>query len=291
MAGFRIGIDFGGTKIELAALALDGSIVLRRRVPTPGCYESAIAAMRDLVAHAEGMIGARAPVGVGIPGRVDPATELAHCANCLNGHAVERDLSCAVGRRVRVANDAVCFALSEAAADGAARGGHMVFGAILGTGCGGGLVVDGSPVLGRNGIAGEWGHSPFPWMAGEAIPGRHCWCGQLDCLETVISGRGLAAECDGPAACDAASVAERAHAGDAKAGAAVERHAGRLARALACVVNLLDPDAIVLGGGLSKMEHLYERLPALMPPRVFGRRHTPVLRPAHGDSSGVRGAA
>lgn len=152
-------------------------------------------------------------------------------------------------------------------------------------------MVDGAPLLGRNGIAGEWGHSPFPWAVGETIPERRCWCGQLDCSETVISGRGLAVDCDGPGARDAASVTERAASGDAHAQAALDRHVQRLARALACVVNLLDPDAIVLGGGLSKMEHLYERLPALIPPRVFGARPTSVLRPVHGDSSGVRGAA
>ena len=292
MHGFRIGIDFGGTKIEVAALGPDGTMLLRRRVPTPGCYNGAIGAVRGLVEAAEADLGARCTVGIGIPGRIDPATALVRNANSLNGHPVEPDLAAALGREVRVANDAACFTLSEAVADGAGAGrGRVVFGAILGTGCGGGLVVDGAPLPGCNGIAGEWGHNPFPWASGEAIPGRRCWCGQLDCLETVVSGRGLAADCDGPGARDAASIAGRAAAGDARAAAALDRHAHRLARALAGVVNLLDPDAIVLGGGLSKMDHLYSGLPDLVPPLVFGGRRTPILRPVHGDSSGVRGAA
>ena len=294
LSGFRIGIDFGGTKIEVAAVAPDGGIGPRRRVPTPDRYGGALAAVSDLIAWAEEHIGACASVGVGVPGRLDPVTGAVRNANCLNGHPGQRDLSAALRREVRVANDAVCFALSEAATDGAAGpgGGRVVFGAALGTGCGSGLVVDGAPLAGRNGISGEWGHNPFPWAAGEAIPGRRCWCGGLDCLETVISGRGLALDCDGPeGARDAASIAERATSGDAQARAALDRHAERLARALACVVNLLDPEVIVLGGGLSKMGHLYDRLPALMQPRVFGGHGAPVLRPVHGDSSGVRGAA
>lgn len=292
MPDFRIGVDFGGTKIEVAAVAPDGHMWLRLRVPTPADYGNAVAAVRDLVAGAEEEVGARATVGVGVPGRLDPANGVVRNANCLDGHPFGRDLGAALGREVRIANDAVCFALSEAVADGAAAGcGQVVFGAILGTGCGGGIVIDGSPLLGHGGIAGEWGHNPFPWEAGEAIPGRRCWCGQWDCLETVISGRGLAMDCDGPGARDAAAVAARAAAGDKAAQAALDRHAVRLARALAGIVNVLDPDAIVLGGGLSKMEHLYERLPDLMPARVFGARRTPLLRPLHGDSSGVRGAA
>lgn len=292
MPSFQIGIDFGGTKIEVAAVAPDGRPWLRLRVPTPAAYQDAIIAMRDLVAGIEEEAGARATVGIGIPGRLDPTSGVVRSANCLNGHPLGRDLWAALGREVRIANDAVCFALSEAMADGAGAGrGRVIFGAILGTGCAGGLVIDGSPLLGCNGIAGEWGHNPFPWEAGETIPGRQCWCGQQDCLETVIAGRGLAMDCDGPDARDAASVAARAASGDVAAQAALDRHVVRLARALAGVVNLLDPDAIVLGGGMSKMEQLYDDLPALMASRVFGACRTPILRPVHGDSSGVRGAA
>jgi fructokinase len=286
----RIGIDFGGTKIEIAVVARDGRIQQRKRVPTPAAYEDAIAAIRGLVEEVETGRAGSASVGLGIPGRIDPVTGVVHNANCLNGHALERDLGKALGRPVRVANDAICFALSEAARD-EPRPGRLVFGAILGTGCGGGLVLDDVPLVGRNGMAGEWGHTPFPWAQGERIPARRCWCGQLDCVETVVSGGALAIDCDGPGARDAASVAERAASGDVNAQAALDRHTHRLARALSWVVDLLDPDAIVLGGGLSKMQHLYKRLPTLLPGLVFNGVSTPVLPPVYGDSSGVRGAA
>jgi fructokinase len=292
-AAFRIGVDVGGTKIEAAAIDRQGEIRVRRRVATPaGDYPGSIAAIAGLVAAIEGELAiVGASVGIGIPGAI-AATGLVKNANStwLIGRPFSRDVEATLGREVRFANDANCFALSEAV-DGAAAGCATVFGAILGTGCGGGLVLDGKPVLGRSGIAGEWGHSPFPWAAGDTIPGRRCWCGELDCIETVVSGRALAVDCDGPGAKDATSVVARAESGDARAQAALERHLHRLARALSSIVNMLDPDAIVLGGGLSKMDHLYEGLPRLLQDLVFNHATTPIIRPKHGDSSGVRGAA
>jgi fructokinase len=214
MPDVRIGIDFGGVKIEVTALAPDDSAMLRCRVPTPTDYDEAVRAVRDLVAAAETSIETRASIGIGRPGRLDPVTGCVHNANCLDGRPVRQDLRAALGREVRIANDAICFAQSEAT-DGAAGGrGPVVFGATLGAGCGGGLVVSGVPMPGHNGIAGEWGHNPFPWPADEPAPGRRCWCGQLDCIETVVSGRALAIDCDGPCAEDAASVAARAGSGD-----------------------------------------------------------------------------
>jgi fructokinase len=306
MSQYRIGVDFGGTKIEVAALGPDGTIGVRHRIATPAgstragdrhAYEAGIRGVADLVARVEGELGLGgrnlATVGVGIPGVISPATGLVKNANsnALNGNPIDRDLRDALAREVRVENDANCFALSEAV-DGAAAGAGVVFGVIIGTGCGGGIIVNGQVVPGRHRIAGEWGHNPLPWPRVDELPGPHCWCGRWNCLETLISGSGLARDCDGPDARDASGIPARAAAGEARAAAALDRHADRLARGLAHVVNLLDPDAIVLGGGLSNMDHLYSRLPALMAPHVFSDVvTTPILRNRHGDSSGVRGAA
>ena len=288
----RMGIDFGGTKIEYAVLDRAGAVVLRRRVPTPEGYDTAVRSLAAMVAAAEAELGP-VSVGVGIPGVISPATGLVKNANsnALNGHALDQDLAAAIGRPVRVENDANCFALSEAA-DGAGAGARTVFGVIIGTGCGAGIVVDGRVVPGRNRIAGEWGHNPLPWVTAADLPLPRCWCGKLGCLETLVAGPSLAADADGPGARDASALPARAAAGDAVAAAALARHADRLARGLAQVINLLDPDAVVLGGGLSKMDHLYQQLPALLGRHVFSDvSSTPILRAKHGDSSGVRGAA
>ena len=291
--GYRIGIDLGGTKIEAAALAPDGGLRLRRRIPTPQGYDAALAAIAGLVHGIETELGGTGSVGVGIPGVISPATGLVKNANsiALNGHPFDRDLAHALGRDVRVENDANCFALSEAA-DGAGAGQHGVFGVILGTGCGGGIVIGGQVLQGRHHIAGEWGHTPLPWPSADEFPGILCWCGHRNCLETRISGPALARDCDGPEAHDATDIPARAAAGDAAARAALDRHADRLARGLAVVINLIDPDVIVLGGGLSNMDHLYAELPPLLACYVFSDFvHTPVVRNVHGNSSGVRGAA
>jgi fructokinase len=292
-AKHRIGIDVGGTKIEIAALGDDGAVRLRRRVPTPGGYDATIGAVAELVAAADAELGGAATVGVGIPGVISPATGLVKNANSgvLNGHPLDRDLARAIGRPVRVENDANCFALSEAT-DGAGAGFATVFGVILGTGCGGGVVVRGRVVQGRQRLTGEWGHTPLPWPRAEELPGPACWCGRNNCLETLVAGPALARDADGAGARDASALPARAAAGDAVAAAALARHADRLARGLALIVNILDPDAIVLGGGLSNMDHLYEALPRLIPRHVFSDVcDTPILHPVHGDSSGVRGAA
>jgi fructokinase len=289
----RMGIDFGGTKVEYAVLDPDGAMMLRRRVASPRVYDAAIRALAEIVRGVEAELGEPVSVGAGIPGVISPATGLVKNAsfNALNGHALDRDLGAALDRVVRVENDANCFALSEAS-DGAAAGARTVFGVILGTGCGAGIVVDGRVVAGRHRIAGEWGHNPLPWVRPEEFPLPRCWCGKDGCLETMVAGPSLAADCDGPGARDASGLVARAAAGDGRAAAALARHADRLARGLAAVVNLLDPDMVVLGGGLSNMDHLYAELPALMARYVFSDvATTPVVRNRHGDSSGVRGAA
>lgn len=285
---WRIGIDLGGTKIEVAALDPGGALRLRRRVATPRDYAGTVEAIGALVEAAEAEIGARATIGVGIPGSESPETRLIRGANStfLNGRALGADLAARLGRPVRLSNDANCLALSEF------HDGGSGFAVILGTGVGGGLVINGRLVEGRNRVAGEWGHNPLPWMTPEEHPGPACWCGQRGCIETFLCGPALAADCDGPGARDASSLPARAAAGDQRARTALDRHADRLARALAAVINLADPDAILLGGGLSNMDHLYEVLPRLMRRHVFSDVcTTPVLRARHGDSSGVLGAA
>ncbi|MCX8135031.1 MAG: ROK family protein [Roseococcus sp.] len=286
----RIGVDVGGTKIEVAALDAAGRVALRRRAATPPDYAGVIATVAALVEGAERELGARGTVGVGIPGSLSPETGRVRGANStwLNGGRLDADLAAALGREVRLSNDANCLALSEAA-DGAAAGLSNVFAAILGTGVGAGVIVHGRLLEGHNRIAGEWGHNPLPWMTAEEYPGPACWCGRRGCIEAFLCGPALAAEADGPGARDASGLPGRA---DPAARAALARHADRLARALAHVINLLDPEAIVLGGGLSNMAHLYEVLPRLIPRHVFSDVvRTRVLRAAHGDSSGVLGAA
>jgi fructokinase len=290
---FRIGIDLGGTKTEIAALATDGTLLCRHRVPTPAAYADSLAGMAAMVREVERQMGGVGSVGIGIPGVISPATGLVKNANtiALNGHPFDRDIAALLGREVRVENDANCFTLSEAS-DGAGAGHAVVFGVILGTGCGGGITVDGKVIRGRHHISGEWGHTPLPWPAADELPGPACWCGHYNCLETRIAGPALARDCDGPDARDAHTIPARAAAGEPRARAALARHADRLARGLAVIINVLDPDAIVLGGGLSDMDHLYIEAPRRMAPYVFSDFvHTPILRNQHGNSSGVRGAA
>jgi len=292
----RIGIDLGGTKIEVIVLDDGGVPVLRRRIPTPaGDYGAIVDAMARLVEGAERERGTRASVGVAMPGAISLATGLVKNANstCLNGRPLQRDLESALGREVRLANDANCFALSEAV-DGAARGVRVTFGVILGTGVGGGIVVDGRPVTGANAIAGEWGHNPLPWSGEEEGARPPCYCGRDGCVETWLSGPGLAADHHRRTgiALDAEAIARGAQAGDTACEATLARYESRLARALAGVVNVLDPDVIVLGGGLSNLARLYARVPALWGAGVFSDEvRTRLVPPAHGDSSGVRGAA
>jgi len=293
MSQHRIGIDLGGTKIEIIVLDPDGAEILRERAPTPAGYQATVAAIATMVGDAESRTGVRATVGIGIPGVISPATLLVKNANsnALNGHPFDSDISAVLEREVRVENDANCFALSESV-DGAGAGHRTVFGVILGTGCGGGIVVDREVHRGPHRIAGEWGHIPLPWPRLDEIPGHHCWCGLWNCLETWIAGPALARDCDGPAAHDASTLPGRAAAGEVRARDALARHADRLARGLAQIITLLDPDVIVLGGGLSNMAHLYRELPRLIPRHVFSDEiHTPILPNRHGDSSGVRGAA
>jgi fructokinase len=292
----RIGIDLGGTKIEAAALAADGSVLLRRRIATPAAeYGATIAALRALVEGIEAELGERGTVGVGMPGALSPATGLVKNANstCLNGRPFDRDLAAALARPVRFANDADCFALSEAT-DGAGAGAAGVFGAILGTGVGGGIVVQGRLLRGANAIAGEWGHSPLPWPRDNERPGPPCYCGKRGCIESFLSGPALALDhrqATGEAV-DGTDLAGRAAAGDAAAEATLARYEDRLARALATVMNLVDPEVIVLGGGLSRIERLYKQVPRLWGAYVFSDVvATKLLPPRHGDASGVRGAA
>jgi fructokinase len=293
----RIGIDLGGTKIEIVALDDAGRELLRRRVATPTRegYDAIVQSLVGLVQEAEAMLGARASVGIGTPGAVSPATGRIKNSNttCLIDRPLGEDLERALGRPVRIANDANCFALSEAS-DGAAAGAEVVFGVILGTGVGGGIVVSGRPLAGRNAIAGEWGHGPLPWPRDDERPGPACYCGKHGCIETFLSGPGLsrdhAAHGGGPAT--ATEIATAAEAGDVLARATLGRYADRLARGLAAVINVLDPDVIVLGGGVSNIAWLYEAVPARWGAWVFSDRVDTALRPArYGDSSGVRGAA
>lgn len=292
----RIGIDLGGSKIAAIAFDPDDRVLAERRVPAPrDSYDATVAAIVAMVAQMEAAAGRKGSVGIGMPGSISPMTGLVQNANStwLNGRPFDRDLKSALGRDIRCANDANCFALSEAA-DGAAAGATSVFGVILGTGCGGGLVFEGRPVLGRHRVGGEWGHNPLPWPGEGEYPAPPCWCGRSGCLELWVSGSGLQRDhlvVTGEAS-SAAEIERRAKDGDGPARASLDRHAGRLARGLAHIVNIADPDVIVLGGGLSRMSHLYEVVPALTASYVFADRPRIDLRPpAHGDASGVRGAA
>ncbi len=293
MADFRVGIDFGGTKIEIVAIANDGTETARHRVANPLEYDASIRAIRELVETTERAQGGAATVGVGIPGAVSPDTGLVKNANStwLNGRPFARDLSTALQREVRVENDANCFALSEAV-DGGGAGNEIVFGVILGTGVGGGIVVNERVLVGRHSIAGEWGHTPLPWPKPDETPGIACFCGNHGCAERYLCGSALAQDCDGPGHRDASTIPARAEAGDTLAIAALDRHAERLARGLAQIINILDPHVIVLGGGLSNMKHLYSQVPPLMAQYVISPQCTTPIKPnLHGDSSGVRGAA
>ncbi|HTS20289.1 MAG TPA: ROK family protein [Casimicrobiaceae bacterium] len=292
----RIGIDLGGTKIEIIALADDGRELLRRRVATPReDYDAILGTMAALVRETERELGATGSVGVGTPGSISRATGLLRGSNsvCLNGKPIASDLSRRLGREVRITNDANCFALSEAT-DGSGAGAEVVFGVILGTGVGAGIVVRGFVLMGPNAIAGEWGHNPLPWPRDDERPGPPCFCGRSGCIETFLSGPGL--ERDYLRASSepltAHEIAARASIGDAACAATIAVYEERLARALAHVINLLDPDVIVLGGGMSNVERLYVNLPRLWQPWVFSDRvDTRLVRHRHGDSSGVRGAA
>jgi len=288
----RIGVDFGGTKIEAAALDAEGRFQARVRQPSPGSYAASLETVRELVAAAERQAGvAGASIGVGIPGSPSPAGGLIRNANTthLNGQPLQADLERVLGRPVRLANDANCFALSEAT-DGAGAEAEVVFGVIIGTGCGAGLSVGRKVLTGRNGIAGEWGHTPLPWPRPDELPGPECFCGHRNCLEQWISGPGLArAHGTGE---DALTIVGAAATGDRAAAAALDDYLDRLARGLAVIADILDPDVIVLGGGMSNVEMLYERLPAAIGGYAFSDVfQTPVRRARHGDSSGVRGAA
>ncbi len=291
----RIGVDLGGTKIEAIALAADGRVLARERVATPRDYHASVDAIAVLVARVERIAGSRGTLGVGIPGTLVAATGLVKNANStwLNGRPLGADLEAASGRPVRLANDANCFALSEAA-DGAAAGAACVFGVILGTGVGGGIVVGGHVLAGANGIAGEWGHTALPWPAPDERPGPPCYCGRSGCVETFLSGPGLAADharATGDAL-DPPTIVARAAAGDAGAAATMARYHERLGRALASVINVLDPDVVVLGGGLSNVPGMAAAARSALGPWVFSDTiATRVVRHAHGDSSGVRGAA
>jgi len=295
-ASMRIGIDLGGTKIEGIAIADEGHERLRRRIAAPrGDYASTLAAVAGLVRDIEHAAGATGTIGVGIPGTISPATGFIKNSNStwLNGRALSEDLSRLLDRPIRFANDANCFALSEAT-DGAAAGADVVFGVIVGTGTGGGVVVHRRVLVGANAIGGEWGHNPLPAARGVESPGPPCYCGRSGCIETFLSGPALARDYAdaGRAQMTAREIADRAAAGDALADAALARYEERMARALASVINLLDPDVIVLGGGLSNIERLYERVPKLWGAHIFSDRVvTRLVRAMHGDSSGVRGAA
>ncbi|RMH46804.1 MAG: ROK family protein [Alphaproteobacteria bacterium] len=294
-----LGVDFGGTKIEAVWLAEDGSEHGRMRVPTPrGDYDASLRAVAELVARVEAAAGVRgAPVGVGIPGTIAPDSGLVRGGNAtwLSGRAFDRDLAALLDRPVKVTNDANCFALSEAL-DGAGAGAPTVFGVILGTGVGGGLVIGGRLVEGANNVAGEWGHSPLPARSAEELDGPRCFCGRRGCLEVWLSGPAISADHArvlglerAPAAPE---IAAQAAAGDPAARATLDRHLDRLARSLGWVVNLIDPHVIVLGGGVSNMDHLYRDLaPRVLPHVMADRAHVEIRRARHGDSSGVRGAA
>jgi fructokinase len=292
----RIGIDLGGTKIEGIAIDEGGLERQRLRVPTPrGSYAAVVQTITTLVADMERACGDKGSVGVGIPGAISPATGLVKNANTVEliGHPLDKDLSQALGRDVRVANDANCFVLSEAT-DGAGAGGQVVFGVILGTGVGGGIVVDGRLLTGAHAIAGEWGHNPLAWPRDDECPGHPCFCGHPGCNESFLAGPSLSRDHRQATGQDlkTAEIAARAEGGDPKALATMARYEDRLGRALAAIINVLDPDFIVLGGGVSNIDRLYREVPLVLPRYVFSDKvTTPIVKAKYGDSSGVRGAA
>jgi fructokinase len=292
----RIGIDLGGTKIEALAIDNQGVELARHRIDTPrDDYDATILAMAGLVRRLEEEIGSVGTVGAGIPGSISRITGLVKNSNStwLNGRPLDKDLTAALGREVRIANDANCLAVSEAI-DGAAAGKHVVFGVILGTGCGGGVAIGGRVHEGPNGVAGEWGHNPLPWPRPEEYPGPVCYCGKRGCMEMWVSGTGIALDyktVTGRARTTQEIVSEF-EAGEQDATSTMERFEDRLARGLAQVINILDPDVIVIGGGVSRVKYFYQELPKKLPAYVFGgEASTPILPAVYGDSSGVRGAA
>ena len=292
----RIGIDLGGTKIEALALDEKGIELARHRIDTPrDDYGATIKAIVELARQMEEMTRSVGSVGIGFPGSVSSVTGLVKNSNStwLNGRPLHHDLTAAFGREVRVANDANCFAVSEAT-DGVAAGKHVVFGVILGTGCGGGIATNGHVHAGPNGVAGEWGHNPLPWPKPEESPGPVCYCGKRGCMEMWVSGTGVALDYRNVTGRERTTRQIMADftSGDSLASAAVDRLEDRLARGLAQVINVLDPDVIVLGGGVSRTEHLYEGVPMKLAGYVFGgEASTPILPAMYGDASGVRGAA
>lgn len=293
----RLGVDLGGTKIEIIALEEDGTVLLRERVATPrGDYPAIIEALAGLVEAAEARLGrAGLSVGIGTPGAISRATGLLKNSNsvCLNGQPLLRDLEARLGRALRIGNDANCFALSEAV-DGAAAGANVVFGVIIGTGTGAGIVVNRQVLTGPNAIAGEWGHNPLPWPRADELPGPDCYCGRQGCIETYLSGTGMARDFKQHTGetLSAESIVARAEHGEVSSHAALERYYDRAARALAHIVNILDPDVIVLGGGMGRIPTLYHEIPRRWGAYVFSDRvDTRLVAPRHGDSSGVRGAA
>lgn len=292
----RIGIDLGGTKIEALAIDKDGRELVRHRVDTPrDDYRGTIDAMVGLVHRLEAETGTTGSVGAGIPGSISAKTGLVKNANStwLNGRPLDKDLTAALGRDVRISNDANCFAVSEAT-DGAAVGSHVVFGVILGTGCGGGVAIDGRVHAGQNGVGGEWGHNPLPWPTEEEYPGPVCYCGKRGCMEMWVSGTGLARDYKQMTGRSrtAREIITDFEAGDKDAAVMVDRWEDRLARGLSNVINTLDPDVIVIGGGASRASHLYESVPKRLASYVFGgEADTTVVQAKFGDSSGVRGAA
>ncbi|CAJ0872251.1 fructokinase [freshwater sediment metagenome] len=292
----RIGVDLGGTKIEALALDFSGDVLARRRVATPAHdYEEIVRAVAALVREIEVETDRRGTVGVGAPGSISTHSGLVKGSNTqvVNGRPLDVDLSKALGRPVRVENDANCFALSEAV-DGAGQGARVVFGVILGTGVGGGVVVDGRLLTGRNRIGGEWGHTPLPWMTPDEYPGARCFCGHDGCIETFLSGPGLSRDYArrSGGSVDGEEIVRRAEAGERAAIDALEAYQDRLARALAMVIDIVDPDAVVLGGGVSNIARIYQGLRERVARHAFtDALDTNILRNVHGDSGGVRGAA
>lgn len=296
MQTLRFGIDLGGTKTELVALRVDGSVAYRQRQPTPAhSYSDILQLIRTMIQRAERELNCRAAVGIGIPGSPNRQGIIRNAnTRVLNGTHLQADLQTLLQRPVRIRNDADCFTLSEAS-DGAAAGAATVFGVIIGTGTGGGIALNGQLLQGANGIAGEWGHNPLPWpQPGEGRDGPACFCGRHSCIETFLSGPGFSARhaADGGRHGAAPDIVQRALTGDAAASLSLERYCERMARALAHIINVLDPDVIVLGGGMSNIDALYQRVPALWQPWIFSDSVcTRLVRAHHGDSSGVRGAA
>ncbi len=296
-AAKRMGLDLGGTKIEGRVLAPDGEEIARMRILAPqGDYQATVTALTDIVRALEAEVGGGVTtVGIGMPGSLSPVTGLVRNANStwLNGQPLREDLERVLERPLRLANDANCFALSEAV-DGAAAGARSVFGVIIGTGCGGGIVIDGRVLEGARGIGGEWGHNPLPWSEPDEHPGPECWCGRKGCMEMWASGTGLSSDYRRRTGelVSGHEIVARAKLGEPAAQTSLDRHASRLARGIAHIINVVDPEVIVLGGGLSKLPHLYEAVPRLAAPYVFSDvKNIDIRPPKWGDASGVRGAA